>query len=440
MHRVKVKSAASQEASSRGIVLAVEPHVLDWHRALADSPLGQPPGRRRRLDGQHHLHLGRIVRDVEPRPEPDLDHPPRQPVDRLRPPAVHPGGTAHQLDHAGHDVLPVHTHRPDATAWLADGEEESAHGHSRECSGHGCQPGIGRAIALELANRGFDTVATMRDTAAGAGMEAETEGRLSIRRLDVTDPSTFDVPNDLRVLVNNAGIDTDYLPVEFANIDDWRRMFETNVFGVVALTAAAIPLLRVNQPSVVCTITSSSIIAAVPFYSAYRASKAAVSAFCDSLRVEVAPFGIRAVEILPGPVDTDMFRLSTGEQDAGRFVDYRALAAVAATLRREHADPRVVEPAQAAAAVVDAILDDSGPMRYGCDPVSLELLGLWRQCDDETVFTLTGRSLLDQVPRVPGPRHPGRRGRLTPPGVTPASASRGSSAKSSCFASSSSRR
>jgi NAD(P)-dependent dehydrogenase (short-subunit alcohol dehydrogenase family) len=261
----------------------------------------------------------------------------------------------------------------------------------------GASRGIGRAIALELANRGFDTVATMRDPAAGAGLAAETEGRLRVRRLDVTDPSTFDVPNDLRVLVNNAGIDTDYLPVEFANIEDWRRLFETNVFGVVALTAAAIPTLRANRPSVVCTITSSSIIAAVPFYSAYRASKAAVSAFCDSLRVEVAPFGIRVVEILPGPVDTDMFRLSTGEQDASRFAEYRAVAAVAATLRQEHADARVVEPTQAAVAVVDAILDSSGPMRYGCDPVSLELLDLWRQCDDETVFTLTGRSLLDQV-------------------------------------------
>ncbi len=46
--------------------------------------------------------------------------------------------------------------------------------------------------------------------------------------------------------------------------------------------------------------------------------------------------------------------------------------------------------------IVDAILDSSGPMRYGCDPVSLELLDLWRQCDDETVFTMTGQSLLDQ--------------------------------------------
>jgi NAD(P)-dependent dehydrogenase (short-subunit alcohol dehydrogenase family) len=261
----------------------------------------------------------------------------------------------------------------------------------------GASRGIGRAIALELANRGFETVATMRDPGAGAAMADETRGRLRVQRLDVTDPSTFAVPGNLRVLVNNAGIDTDYLPVEHANIDDWRRMFETNVFGVVALTSAAIPTLRANPPSVVCTVSSSSILAGVPFYSAYRASKAAVSAFGDSLRVEVAPFGIRVVEILPGPVDTDMFRLSTGEQDATRFADYRALAGVTATLRREHADPRVVQPATAATAVVDAILDSSGPMRYGCDPISLELLDLWRQCDDETVFTMTGRSILDQV-------------------------------------------
>jgi NAD(P)-dependent dehydrogenase (short-subunit alcohol dehydrogenase family) len=266
----------------------------------------------------------------------------------------------------------------------------------------GASRGIGRAVALELAARGFDTVATMRDPGDGASMATEAEGPLTVRRLDVTDPSTFDLPGDLRVIVNNAGIDTDYLPVEHAVLDDWRRLFETNVFGVVALTAAAIPVLRENQPSVVCTITSSSIIASVPFYSAYRASKAAVSAFDDSLRVEVAPFGIRVVEILPGPIDTDMFRLSTGEQDAARFERYRALAGVAENLRREHADPRVVDASDAARAVVDAIVDSSGPMRYGCDPVSLELLDLWRHCDDETVFAMTGRSLLEQAGRAEG--------------------------------------
>ncbi len=261
----------------------------------------------------------------------------------------------------------------------------------------GASRGIGRAIALELASRGFDTVATMRDPADGHGMEDEAAGRLRVRRLDVTDPSSYDLPGDLRILVNNAGIDTEYLPVEFARIEDWRTMFETNVFGLVSLTSAAIPVLRDNQPAAVCNVTSSSILGAMPFFSAYRASKAAVSAFGDSLRTEVEPFGIRVVEILPGPVDTDMFRMSTGDLDAVRFEDYRALATVAGALRREHADPRVVPPAQAAREVADAILDSVGPMRHGCDPISRELIDMWRRCDDETVYTVTGRSLLDMT-------------------------------------------
>jgi NAD(P)-dependent dehydrogenase (short-subunit alcohol dehydrogenase family) len=261
----------------------------------------------------------------------------------------------------------------------------------------GASRGIGRAVALELAARGFDTVATMRDPSVGASLANEAAGNLRVERLDVTDPSTFGLPEDLSVLVNNAGIDVDYLPVEHAVVDDWRRLFETNVFGVVALTSAAIPVMRANAPGVICTVSSSSIFASVPFYSAYRASKAAISAFDDSLRTEVAPFGLRVVEILPGPVDTDMFRLSSGEQDAARFEHYRSLGATAARLRETHADPRVVGPAEAARVVVDAIVAGSGPMRYGCDPVSYELLDLWRQHDDETVFELTGRSLLDEA-------------------------------------------
>jgi len=117
----------------------------------------------------------------------------------------------------------------------------------------------------------------------------------------------------------------------------------------------------------------------------------------DTLRVELAPSGIRVVEILPGPVDTDMFRLSTGEQAATRFDRYRPMAEQAAKLRQEAADPLVSSPADAAVLIVDAILDDDGPMRYGCDPLSVGLLDLWRQSDDETMFELTGRSLLDLV-------------------------------------------
>ena len=101
------------------------------------------------------------------------------------------------------------------------------------------------------------------------------------------------------------------------------------------------------------------------------------------------------VEILPGPIDTDMFRLSTGEPAATRFDRYRPMADRAAPLRREAADPLVSSAADAATLIADAILDDHGPMRYGCDPLSNGLLDLWRHSDDEAMFDLTGQSLLD---------------------------------------------
>jgi NAD(P)-dependent dehydrogenase (short-subunit alcohol dehydrogenase family) len=266
----------------------------------------------------------------------------------------------------------------------------------------GASRGIGRSIALELAARGFRTVATMRNVDAGRDLAGESGGRLTVARLDVTDPATYDFPDDLRVLVNNAGVDSAYLPVEHSDDDDWRALFETNVLGAVKVTSAAIPVLRANRPAVICNVTSSSILAAVPFYSAYRATKAALSAFGETLRVELAPFGIRVVEILPGPVATDMFASSTGPQAASGFDAYRAMADAARALREQNADPLVVSPAEAATRVVDAILDDGGPMRYGCDPLSIGFLDLWRQSDDETMFELTGSSFLQELGPLEG--------------------------------------
>jgi uncharacterized protein (TIGR00369 family) len=238
----------------------------------------------------------------------------------------------------------------------------------------------------------------MRDPSAGGGAGADlaelaelTGGRITVAALDVTDPAAvagFAVPDGLRVLVNNAGLDVDHTPVEHADTDAWRAMFETNVLGLLAVTRAAIPTLRANAPAVICNVTSSSILAPVAFYAGYRASKAAVSAMGDSLRVEMAPFGVRVVEILPGPVDTDMFRDSLGPPPAARFDDYRALAEAGAEARRATADPLVVPPARAATAIVDAVLDDDGPLRHSCDPLGTGLLDLWRRSDDEAMHRM----------------------------------------------------
>jgi NAD(P)-dependent dehydrogenase (short-subunit alcohol dehydrogenase family) len=252
----------------------------------------------------------------------------------------------------------------------------------------GASRGIGRAVALELASRGLSVVATVRRAGDGADLGALGDGRIAVVTMDVTDPSSYVIPDDLRILVNNAGADGDHVPVEHADLDTWRAMFDTNLFGMVALTKAAIPALRANAPSVVATITSSSILMPVPFYAGYRATKAAASAVCDSLRVELAPFGVRVVEILPGPVATDMFAASLDEPEAARFDDYRAMAEHGAATKRATADP-MVEPVDAAARmIVDALLADGGPMRYSCDPLGIGLLDLWRTSDDETLHAM----------------------------------------------------
>jgi NAD(P)-dependent dehydrogenase (short-subunit alcohol dehydrogenase family) len=252
----------------------------------------------------------------------------------------------------------------------------------------GASRGIGRAVALELAARGFDVIATMRDPAAGAGLPEEAEsrgGRLQLQRLDVTDPSTITMPAGLRVLVNNAGVERPHLPFENTPLDDWRQLFDTNVFGLVETTKRAVPLLREGGGGVICNVTSSSILAPVPFYAIYRASKAAVSAISETLRAELAPFGIRIVEIMPGPIDTDMLAHSEHEMRAVDYEPYRAMAEHMLANRQVVRD-MTTPPADAARAIADAILDDDGPLRYGCDPMSVGMLEAWRGTSDEQMM------------------------------------------------------
>jgi NAD(P)-dependent dehydrogenase (short-subunit alcohol dehydrogenase family) len=247
----------------------------------------------------------------------------------------------------------------------------------------GASRGIGRAVALELARRGFDVVATMRDVSAGAELRSEldafgdAQGSLTVTHLDVTDVATIDLPDGLRVLVNNAGVEDDNLPVETMPGDVWRKLFETNVFGVVNVTQHAIPKLRAGGGGVICNITSSSILAPVPFLGAYRASKAAISALGESLMAEVGQFGIRVVEILPGPIETDMLHRSDGPAKAVEEARYRELAERMWENRKHIRDQYTPAPS-AARAIVNAILDDDGPLRYGCDPLSDGMLAGWR--------------------------------------------------------------
>jgi NAD(P)-dependent dehydrogenase (short-subunit alcohol dehydrogenase family) len=249
----------------------------------------------------------------------------------------------------------------------------------------GAGRGLGLALALELLEQGFGVVATVRDPNAAPELNeaaAGSGGGLRVETLDVTRPETFRVPNRLRVLVNSAGIDTEYLPVEHAPLGLWRAAFETNLFGVVELTRRAIPSLRRSGGGVICNVTSAALLFPMPFYAAYRASKAAVAALGESLRAELAPAGIRILEVMPGPVRTDMLAASDRLPEASRWPEYRALAERAFAGRRG-VEADAASPEEAARRVVAAILDEGSPLRISCDPVGEALLRSRQRLPDE---------------------------------------------------------
>jgi NAD(P)-dependent dehydrogenase (short-subunit alcohol dehydrogenase family) len=164
--------------------------------------------------------------------------------------------------------------------------------------------------------------------------------------------------------------------------DAWRRLFETNVFGLIEGTKRAIPVIRAAGGGVICNVTSSSTLAPVPFLGAYRATKAAVTAIGESLAAEVAQFGIRVVEIMPGPIETDMLAGSDRPSPAIEHELYRALAEKMWESRQSVRSSYTPAP-EAARRIVDAICDDDGPLRYGCDPLSEGMLKAWNASDND---------------------------------------------------------
>jgi len=235
----------------------------------------------------------------------------------------------------------------------------------------GASRGLGRAVALELARCGFDVLATMRSPEAGRDLPRlarELEGTIAVERLDVRDPDSIRVATGLQVLVNNAGVETAYLPVETTPIEAWREVFETNVFGVVETLRRALPELGQRNRAVVCNVTSASLLFPMPFYAVYRASKAALAALGESLQAEMQAHGVRVVEVMPGPVETDMLAGSRRVPEAAAHEGYGALAQWAWQGRQAAEGAKT--PADAAARrIVAAILDDGAPLRVACDPV-----------------------------------------------------------------------
>jgi NAD(P)-dependent dehydrogenase (short-subunit alcohol dehydrogenase family) len=209
----------------------------------------------------------------------------------------------------------------------------------------GASSGIGEACALRLARTGWEVFAGVRTEAdaerlRGQGVEPVV--------LDVTDPASIAAAAErlgagaLHGLVNNAGIAVS-MPLEFLPLAELRRQLEVNLVGQVAVTQAFLPHLREGRGRIV-NVGSIAGYSALPFLGAYAASKHALEAVTDTLRIELQPFGIEVVIVEPGSIATPMWRKGAegfqrlaadmpadlGRLYGGRMQAFRRAAAAAA--------------------------------------------------------------------------------------------------------------
>lgn len=175
----------------------------------------------------------------------------------------------------------------------------------------GAARGIGKAIVEQLASSGWDVIAGVRNEEDAAAITRVNPQQVSAVMLDVTDAGHVAklpqaLPTQLDAVVNNAGVAVGG-PVETVTPEQWREQLEVNVIGQIAVTQAVLPLLRASRGRVVF-ISSVNGRISMPLLGPYCASKFALEAAADALRLEVKGWGISVVVIEPAQTDTDMWR------------------------------------------------------------------------------------------------------------------------------------
>lgn len=241
----------------------------------------------------------------------------------------------------------------------------------------GASTGIGAACALDLDRRGFQVFAGVRRVEDGDRLRQRSSARLAPLRLDVTDPASIRLATEvvqsrvgqsgLAGLINNAGIAVAG-PLEAVPIPDLRRQLDVNVIGPVAVTQAFLPLLRQGRGRII-NIGSIAGRATMPLMGPYSASKYALEAITDALRLELLPWGIHVSIIEPGAIATPIWEKSN--QDAAALEAAspemaRLYAGAVAAVKKVVAEAarRAIPPDAVVDAVVQALTASRPKTRY----------------------------------------------------------------------------
>lgn len=245
----------------------------------------------------------------------------------------------------------------------------------------GCSSGYGLATATFFLDQGWNVVATLRSPEKASSLPESA--RLRRIRLDVTDPRSVHEAvgagiaafGGLDVLVNNAGIGL-FSAFEATPEATIREVFETNTFGVIAVTQAIVPYFRERGEGTLVNVTSSVGIVPQPLVAPYTASKFAIEGFTESLAYELSAFGIRTKIVQPGYSPNTSFASNGAERMKGLVPP--AYAPYAGQLFQRFANAKHTDAVDVARAVWLAATDGSNRLRYPAGADAEELAAVRR--------------------------------------------------------------
>lgn len=252
----------------------------------------------------------------------------------------------------------------------------------------GASSGFGLATAQAFLQAGWDVVATMRTPRPELLPNTE---RLQVLALDVTSDESItkavEAVGEIDALVNNAGVGMLNV-LEGSEMSKVRDLFETNLFGAIAMTKAVLPQMRERGAGVIVNVSSSVTIKPLPALSVYSASKSALNAFTESLALEAALFGVRVRLVLPGSAPSTAF----GKNAVARMgMDIPAAyeTFVHGYLNRLRAGTEVTTAADVAQAVMRAVTDSDAPMKI---PAGADAQTLFREVGQAESHAVVGAS------------------------------------------------
>jgi len=237
----------------------------------------------------------------------------------------------------------------------------------------GTSSGYGLATARHFHARGWNVVATMR---APRDEVLPRSARLRVLALDVTKPESIaaalEAAGPIDVLVNNAGIGL-FGAFEATPMATAREVFETNTFGVMAMTQAVVPQLRGRRSGVVVNVTSSATLAPMPMVAVYTASKMAIEGFTASLALELEAFDVRVKLVEPGYGPTTGFTKNSGARMEGLIPEAYAAFAQGIFAALAQGSAAVTAESDVAEVVWRAANDGTGQLRFPAGPDAVAL-------------------------------------------------------------------